>query len=227
MREDASVFADTYAVTAIYHITHLDNLPRILTEGGLVCDTESERRELCAQSIAHATLKERRARTSVEKNDGSSIAAGGVLADYVPFYFTNRSPMLYAIHRGAVVGYNGGQSSVIYLVSSVETVAATKMPWCFTDGHAVEEVSEFYDRVADLNQIDSNLMQNWSWQNTLSDPDRKRRKQAEFLVHQQFPWRHVTQISVINQATATQVKALIQANEHQPRVTVEPKWYYN
>jgi hypothetical protein len=95
-------------VTAIYHITHIDNLPRILAEDGLVCDAEAEQRKLCAQSIAHATLKDRRARTSVEKNSGTPVAAGGVLADYVPFYFTNRSPMLFAIHKGAVVGYDGG-----------------------------------------------------------------------------------------------------------------------
>lgn len=214
-------------MTAIYHITHIGNVARILTEGGLVCDAEAEQRELCAQSIAHATLKERRARTSVEKNNGTPIAAGGVLADYVPFYFTNRSPMLFAIHKGAVVGYHGGQSSVIYLVSSVETVTATEMPWCFTDGHAVEEVSDFHDRVEELDQIDWNLMGDWSWRNTLSDPDRKRRKQAEFLVHQRFPWQHVTQISVINQAMAARVEALIQANDHQPRVTIEAKWYYN
>lgn len=214
-------------MTAIYHITHIDNLSRILTEGGLVCDAEAEQRELCARSIAHATLKQRRARTSVEKNNGATIAAGGVLADYVPFYFTNRSPMLFAIHKDAVVGYDGGQSSVIYLVSSVEMVAATEMSWCFTDGHADEEVSDFHDRLEELDQVDWNLMRDWSWHNKLSDPDRKRRKQAEFLVHQRFPWQHVAQISVINQAMAARVKALIQANDHQPCVTIEANWYYN
>jgi hypothetical protein len=88
-------------------------------------------------------------------------------------------------------------------------------------------VSDFHDTVEELDQIDWNLMRDWSWRNTLSDPDRKRRKQAEFLVHQRFPWQHVTQISVINQAMAARVQALIQANDYQPHVTIEANWYYN
>ena len=214
-------------MTAIYHITHIDNLPHILAEGKLVCDAEASDRNLCEQSIAHATLKERRARTPVMKNDGSAVSAGGMLADYVPFYFTNRSPMLFAIHKGAVLGYDGGQSSVVYLVSSIEEVAASNLAWCFTDGHAVEEVSEFYDDFQDLKNIDWKVIENWSWKNTLSDLDRKRRKQAEFLVHREVPWQLVSQIGVLNPGMAMRVQEAIGEIRHNPRLIVAPNWYYN
>jgi hypothetical protein len=214
-------------VTLIYHITHINNLPHILAEGRLVCDSEAADRQLCEQSIAHATLKQRRARTPVIKNNGSAIGANGVLADYVPFYFTNRSPMLFAIHKGAVLGYDGDQTSVVYLVSSAEDVAASNISWCFTDGHAVEEVSEFYDQLQDLKKIDWKVIQNWSWKNTLSDLDRKRRKQAEFLVYHEFPWDLVSQIGVINKAMATRVQEAIRGLSHKPELIIEPKWYYN
>ena len=114
------------------HITHIENLPTIIAEGGLVCDAEAERRGLCKLSIAHADLKERRSRRRVQKLFLGNIAAGGVLSDYVPFYFTNRSPMLYAIHTGHVAQYAGRQNDVIYLVSSVEQVAKSELVWCFT-----------------------------------------------------------------------------------------------
>jgi len=213
-------------VTPIYHITHIENIPAILAEGGLVCDAEADRRGLCKQSIAHAELKERRARRSVAKLFFDQIAVGGVLADYVPFYFSNRSPMLYAIHTGHVAQYPGKQNDVVYLVSSSEAVAAAGLVWCFTNGHAVEGVTEFYDDLADLNKVDWKVIQDWSWKNTLADLDRKRRKQAEFLIHQRFPWELISQIGVINSTIAERVKAAIADQPHRPRVTVERNWYY-
>src|ERR1700712_3277083 len=96
-------------MTAIYHITHVDNLPTIVREAGLVCDAEAERRGLCQQSIAYDSIKQRRRRRAVVTLHGDAVAAGGVLPDYVPFYFCNRSPMLGAIHQGTVPGYQGGQ----------------------------------------------------------------------------------------------------------------------
>lgn len=214
-------------MTPIYHITHFDNLPGILAEGGLVCDAEAARRGLCKRSIAHADIKDRRARRSVEKLLFGNVGAGGVLADYVPFYFANRSPMLYSIHTGHVTGYQGRQNDVVYLASAVEAVAQTKLVWCFTNGHAVEGVTEFYDRIEELTEVDWDTIKDWSWRNTLQDPDRKRRKQAEFLVHQRFPWELVSQIGVISGPLADRVKSVIAGQGHCPHVTVERSWYYD
>jgi hypothetical protein len=208
-------------------MTHFDNLPQILAEGGLVCDAEAARRGLCKQSIAHAELKERRATRAVEKLFFGAVAAGGVLADYVPFYFTTRSPMLYAIKGGFVQHFRGRQSDVIYLVSTAEAVAASDLKWCFTNGHAVEGVTEFYDGLNELNQVDWDVIQSWSWKNTLSDLDRKRRKQAEFLVHRRVPWELISQIGVLNRGKADSVAEALAGAAHQPSVTVEPDWYYS
>jgi hypothetical protein len=205
-------------MTPIYHITHVDNLPGIVREGGLVCDQESVRRGLCSQSIAYAAIKQRRQERRVES----------VLADYVPFYFTQRSPMLLAIHKGQVQDYQGGQSDVVYLVSSVETVAASGVRWCFTDGHAVERVTEFFDRIEDLARVDWRAVATWKWGGRwlLNDPDIKRRKQAEFLVHGRFPLHLVNEIAVIDRSMTSRVAPLL-AGSQTPRVTVQPGWYHN
>lgn len=216
-------------MTPIYHITHFDNLSTILKRGGLVCDAESARRGLCKQSIAHASIKERRASTFVTQRDGSAVGAGGMLADYVPFYFAVRSPMLYAIHKGAVADYTGGQASVVYLVSSVEAVAQTDLSWCFTDGHAVEGMTEFYGSLADLAKIDQKAVQTWRWGGKwlLQDPDVKRRKQAEFLVHQRFPWELISEIGVYEGGIRGRVEDLLDSVTHRPRVAIRTDWYYN
>lgn len=215
-------------MTPIYHITHIDNLPIIIWENGLLCDAEAERRGLCVQSIAYDTIKERRKRRRVETLQGQPVAAGGVVADYVPFYFCNRSPMLGAIHNGNVPAYRGGQNDVVYLFSYVER-AVELQDWCFTDGHAVEAITKFFTDLTQLNQVDWNAVETWRWGGRwrLADPDITRRKQAEFLVHGFFPWRLVQSIGVLDTGMATKVKKALEGKAEKPRVTIEPKWYYN
>ncbi len=216
-------------MTAIYHITHIDNLASILREGGLVCDRQAQTRGLCAQTIAYDAIKQRRASRRLERLFGGVVAAGGTLADYVPFYFTNRSPMLYAIHQGQVPDYQGGQSRVIYIVSSAEAVAGTNGVWCFTDGHAVEGITEFFDQLDDLAKVDWDAVGTWRWGGRwlLKDPDIKRRKQSEFLVYERFPWDLVEQVGVFSQTIAAQVVDILGEGGQSTRVTTQRDWYYN
>lgn len=90
----------------IYHITSVDNLPGIIKAGGLLCDRDAKNIQFV--SIAHKRIKERRLKKKVP------IGAGGVLADYVPFYFAPRSPMLFTINKGNVEGYARGQQPIVH-----------------------------------------------------------------------------------------------------------------
>lgn len=64
------------------------------------------------------------------------------------------------------------------------------------------------------------------WFDTNEHPDRKRRRQAEFLVHRGFPWALVEAIVVMNNARKAQVEAFLQGVAHQPPVIVKRAWYY-
>jgi hypothetical protein len=207
-------------MTAIYHITHLGNLPNIIRDGGLWCDRVVMEQKLAYVSIAHQHIKERRAQKQVP------CAPGGTLADYVPFYFAPRSPMLYVINKGGVEGYTGGQRPIVHLVSSAEAVLAAGLPFAFTDGHAEMDISRFFADLSDLSKIDWNIMVSRYWNDTIKDGDRKRRRQAEFLTHQFFPLALVEGIGVINQSMAGPVSALLQPLAQKPTITVEPAWYY-
>ncbi len=206
----------------IYHITHLDNFPNILQHKSLFCDKERISQGLDSVSIAYKELKQRRLQIPVP------IAACGVLGDYVPFYFCNRAPMLLAIHTSSVKGFGGKQEDIIYLVSSVNRVIKErKQSWCFTDGHAVEEFTDFYDSIDQLDQIDWETIGDWSWKNTDEDPDKKRRKQAEFLVYKKFPLSLIEKIGVYSDKQKIAIEAMLGENQHQLPINVEKKWYYN
>src|SRR6058998_4245349 len=104
--------------TPIFHITDVENLASIIACGGLRTCQWLQTNSHSYTNIAYETIQDRRATTTV------LCGPGGTLHDYVPFYFSPRSPMLYTINRGNVPGYSSGQESVIHLVSTVQAVRA-------------------------------------------------------------------------------------------------------
>lgn len=206
--------------TSIYHITHVKNLPGILEEGGLWCDRESAVRCSGKIGIAHHHIKERRAKRPV------TVAPYGALADYVPFYFAPRSPMLFAIDRGQVVDYQGDQKDIVHLVSAAETIRESGRRFVFSDGHADMAISSFFMDLKDLSRVDWKIMKETYWNDTETDGDRKRRRQVEFLVHGFFPWELVERIGVMNDVMAAKVSALLEGAKHVPVVSVQRGWYY-
>src|SRR5262249_21297265 len=132
----------------------------------------------------------------------------------------------YAIHTGWVSGYDGGQGNVIYLVTSVEQVEAGNRPWCFTDGHAVEAMKDFFSFTEHLDRIDWDGIRDPIWRDKPDDLDRKRRKQAELLVHGSVPWGWFHRIGVMDQRRAQRVEEITAEAGHCPEVAIEPGWYY-
>jgi len=201
-------------------MTHIRNLPVILSQGGIWCDRQAKERDLTQQGIGHSNIKERRLKWPVE------CGPGGFLCDYVPFYFHHHSPMLYVIYRGGVEGYEGGQSEVIYLTSSTDVFEANDLPFVFTDGHAAMALTEQYQDLSDLNKLDWPVIRANQWTNTNADGDRTRRKQAEFLAHNFVPWSMITGIVIRSQTIADQVMAHLRGQSHIPEIQILPAWYY-
>ena len=202
---------------AICHMTHVHNLPTILREGGLWCDTESQKRGLCEQPIGLSHIKERRAKRKVTKSER------GFVSDYVPFYFWHHSPMLYLINQGRVPAYKEGrQEEIIYLVSSVSKMI--EYPFCFTDGHAEMAITLYFDDTKDFDKLDWLTIKAKQWSDTPENNDRKRRKQAEFLVHGFVPWDSIQQIGVMTEAMGEQVRDIL--GNPFPLVQVRRQWYY-
>lgn len=208
-------------LTSIYHITHIDNIANIFAAGGLWSDTERAARSLQVTGIAHQHIKDRRAKKVVP------VSAGGFVADYVPFYFGPRSPMLCAISHGNVEGYEAGQERVVHLVSTAEAaMALDDVRWCFTDGQAEMAMTWFYDDWTKKNHVNWALMQAQWWNDTAEYPDRKRQRQAEFLAHRYFPWWALDCVGVYDEVVARELEAILSGATHQPAIRVVPDWYY-
>ncbi|GAB4208022.1 MAG: DUF4433 domain-containing protein [Roseiflexaceae bacterium] len=206
--------------TWLYHITHVQNLASITSQSKLCCDRLLDEHGLARIEIAYQTLKAKRSGRQVP------LPPGGALDDYVPFYFAPRSPMLFAISRDQIPGYNEGQRSVVHLVLAAEDVVALNLPFVFTDGHAYMEISSYFNNLADLSKIDWTIMKELYWTDTPEDGDRRRRRQAEFLVYREVPWSLVRGIGVIDNQIAEEVQKVIKDVNHQPKVVIRPQWYY-
>jgi len=120
----------------------------------------------------------------------------------------------------------GQQEQIIYLASSVQSIISSNILYVFTDGHAIMTLSNFYCREEDLNHIDWNIMKQRYWHDTPEDPDKKRRRQAEFLVHRFMPWTLIEKIVVYDQNFRTLAERYIEKNLHRPIIKIEPGWYY-
>lgn len=205
--------------TWAFHFTPIENLSGILESDGLVCNNRCRTQQV---SIAHQHIQDRRRRKLVP------CGPGGNLHDYVPFYFCNRSPMMYAINGGAVASYDRGQAELVYLVLKLQSVAGAGLKFVFTDRHAVTDHAAFYTNPTDLRRIDWALMSSPRWNNIPDYPDRKDRRQAEFLVRGFVPWDLVDALVVISPRMKQRVEGLLAQYPAPARrpVLVRRGWYY-
>jgi len=198
----------------ISHITHIENLAGILSAGCIWSDAKRIELKLVSRNIGYNHIKERRLRRPV------SVAAGGTIGQYVPFNFCPRSVMLFVISRGRS-DYVGGQDEILHLISDIDTVTGYNQHCFFTDIHADLDYAEQIDDFSRIHELDlDRIINERYWQ------DFKEEKQAEFLAFESVPWEAITCIGVKNIAMKARVETLLMRNPHQPKVTVEPNWYY-
>jgi hypothetical protein len=76
--------------------------------------------------------------------------------------------------------------------------------------------------------VDWDLVGARYWADRPEDNDRKRRKQAEFLVWEHVPWSAVAGIAVLNDAMKTRVEAAMAPYPIAAgtKVVVKRDWYY-
>jgi hypothetical protein len=209
-------------VRHLYRIVHLDNLATLLLRGGLHAPNTTPEDGHPYRTIHSVQVQEGRRLRAI------GCGPGGTIHDYVPFYFGPLSVMLLNLHSGRVEGYHEGQRPIVYVVSTIERVSQAGRPWVFSDGHGLAAVTRWFDDPARLTEVDWDLVGARYWADTPEDNDRKRRKQAEFLVHAFLPWTAVAGIAVFDEAVAESVRAVLARNPvaAATRVVVKREWYY-
>lgn len=207
--------------TRAFHFTHVDNL-RAIARDGLVCDAAAHIPGRLSTEVGDVGIKERRRRCTV------GAGPGGVVADYVPFYFTPRGLMMLKIHSSQVPNYMGGQRELVYLCTTLERVEQLGLAWVASDRNAAKAVASFTSDLATLeHHVDWALATTSTFNRTPADPERPERHQAELLVHQRLPWEAVMFIGAHNADILNRVHAALGTlSEHRPGSDVRPGWYF-
>jgi len=135
----------------IFRIVHRSNIPWIL-DNGMYC-RNADIQEQDYQTIGNNELIEKRQHREV------TISPFGTLSDYIPFYFTPYSPMMYNIKTG----YSGVQQvpneDIVIVVSSLFRLQDKGFSFVFTDRHAYLFNASFYNTLDKLDQIDWQILQ--------------------------------------------------------------------
>ncbi len=179
-------------IIRVYRIVHIDNVEYLLTKG--MFHRYHPKADPDYINIGDSNLIEQRNTYHVGINPPN-----GLLGDYVPFYFGPLSPMLLNISTGYRGITKRSQSEIAYIVCNFNDVVAKCTTWCFTDGHAKNAITCFYNQQSDLDKIDWNIVFERFWKNTEEDYDKMRRKQAEFLVQHHVPASCIAGIIVYNE----------------------------
>jgi hypothetical protein len=208
----------------IYHITHGNNIPKIVADGCLWSDAEIVGRGGPTAAVGISEIKARRLHElSVLCRPGTRVG------EYVPFYFCPRSVMLYILHKRnhPDLAYKGGQRPMLHLEADLHEVVAWAERegrwWAFTDTNAGSRYFQSFCDLGDLSRLDWGHIDATDFRHPLV----KEAKQAEFLIHHSFPWSLVQSIGVKDDEVATWLRRVTAVSDHRPDVRVEPSWYYD
>ncbi|OOX29516.1 hypothetical protein BJL85_15760 [Vibrio parahaemolyticus] len=179
-----------------YHFTHIDNLPSII-ESGLLSTNEKQKNGIEHTDVANSSIQERRSKMIV------TCGPGGVVHDYVPFYFAKRTPMLLNI----VKSKNVDQELVVFLAVPIDKV--TERNTVFSEASANTTVPpQFHSKPKHLSKLNWDVIDCWKW--TYSDGNSKHEKMAEMLVHQKIGIDDVSHIVVWHKGFKNHVKKTLE-----------------
>lgn len=214
----------------LFHFTHVDNLPAVLNAGALLSDSAVCAGKLLQHEAGDPAIKKRRRACPV------TCGQRGVVADYVPFYFAARSPMMYKLWIGGVPSFTGDHRDLVYFVTDVGSVLEASLPFVISDRNAAVAIADFTTDVTVLGDlvlpspksqfVDWPLMNAQWWNDTPDDPDRMERRMAEFLVHDRAPLEVMLGIAASSEAQKTTVERLLEETGRSVRVESRPGWYY-
>lgn len=215
----------------LFHFTHLDHLGSILDAGRIMSDSAVQTSGVTLSAEAgDPEIKERRRRCAVP------CGPGGYVADYVPFYFAARSPMMYKIAMGGVPSFEGDYRKLVYLLSDVSSVQELNLPCVVTDRNAAVAIADFSDNLSVLGDLEAGnpesefvdwvLMRQQIWKNTPGEPDRMERRMAELLVHHHFPLSGLVGAAVQNQQLRSNIEQMFEQASLDAPVRVRAGWYY-
>lgn len=202
----------------IFRIAHVDCVPWIL-QHGLHCRTSAQQ-DPHYINIGSKELIDKRARKVVP------IPPGGTLSDYVPFYFTPFSIMMYNIHTGYGGITRRENQDIVIFVSSLHRVKELGLPFVFTNQHAYAADTDYFGDLAELPRVDWKLLQSRNFKTDDADPGKQLRYQAEALIHRQVPLEALLGMGCSSDHARQKLESLIAGSGRKINVQITPTWYF-
>jgi hypothetical protein len=198
----------------IFRIVHRDNMGNVWAHG-LHCKNASHGKKYT--QIGNPEL--------ISKRDGRVVpcSPGGTLSDYVPFYFTPYTPMLYNIKTGHAGIQKRPVEEIIILISSLHTLKSQGVPFVFSDRHAYLKTALFSNDLANLNWIIWPTLQARDFRK--DDLDRFEKYQAEALIHKHMPLSALTGIVCYNDSVRADMQAAADAHKVTVKIVAQPNRY--
>lgn len=203
----------------IFRITHRANIPWILLHGLHCPGTGHDDPNFVG--IGDPDLIVKRTHRPVP------TGPGGTLKDYVPFYFTPLSPMLYNIKTGYGNLTRRGNQEIVVLVSSLAALKEQGVRYVFTDRHAYLAAATFFTDDEQLAlAVDYALLRSRDFRHDREHPDRFERYQAETLAHHHVPVSAILGIGCYTAAIATEIEAQCLTAGAAVHAVHRPEWYF-
>ncbi|WP_432713576.1 type II toxin-antitoxin system toxin DNA ADP-ribosyl transferase DarT [Pedobacter sp.] len=205
----------------LFRIIHIDNLEYSLKYG--MFHKNHVNADPNYINIGDSGLIEQRSSYNVGINPPN-----GLLGEYIPFYFGPLSPMLLNIKTGYRGVKQRPQQDIVYICCDISSIISNCDLWCFTDGHAKNALTMFYNNIENIGNINIQLANERYWINTDQDLDKMRKKQAEFLVKFHVPAKCISNIVVYNEMSKDRVDQIIRNLNMDIKVHINPsnKYYY-
>ena len=199
----------------LFRMMHIENIPHILQNGFTHSTSVNANPDFVP--IGDSSL--------ISTRNNFLLNNSRRLGEYIPFYFGVRTPMLYVVQNGLNMVAPTPAENIVYCVSSVQKIIDLQLDFVFTDGHAVNHFSTQYS-VADIKNIETILDMNaikakyWKDENDL---DKKRRKEAEFLVLGDITIDAVLGFLVFNENAKNRIIAF---GADATNVQIKPDFYF-
>ncbi len=196
-------------------MTHIENIAHLLVHG--ITHKDSVNANPDFNPIGDPSL--------ITSRGNFPLVNGRTLGEYIPFYFGTRTPMLYVIQKG----FNGvtptPPQEIVYCVSTVRKILDTELDFVFTDGHAIDSFTHQFTP-ADVPELETLLdfeaIKTRDW-NSETDLDLKRRKQAEFLLFGDLPFKFISGFIVFNENAKSR---LIEIGVSENQIHINNKAYF-
>lgn len=213
--------------TAVYRMTHIENIPHILKFG--ITQKRSVNSNPNFVKVGDLSLIDNRDNKIVTVDNGDFLNLNSKsikLGDFIPFYFGIKMPMLYIMQIGGnFVEKATKPEDIIYLVCSIDKIIEADLDFYFSDGHGTNNYTSFYEKskIDILNEIidlSSIKAQYWAGNENLNV---KRKKQAEFLVSDDLNPNLIIGFGCYNEIAK---KRLLEMGVEESKIKVIPNGYF-